>query len=473
MSYQYQVLLKNSLVVDPVNNRSDVLDIAIQDGKIVEIAPNLKASQAEDSFDLRGLYSIPGIVDLHVHASSWLGGKFGHKMMAKAGVTTALDMSGPIESVLEIAASHGVGLNLASIQYVRPGHTVGSDDPNRSELEKMIKKSLDMGAYGIKLLGGHYPLSSEATANAVEIAHQQKAYCAFHAGTLNKKSDLEGLYEAVELINRHPVHLAHINSYCRGKIRPAMAEAEEALALLKKKPHICSESYLSPVNGTSGKCSDGLPESQVTVMCLGTGGFEATQKGLEAAIMDGWAQVNLERGGEMVLATGKQAVDWWISKNTDTTLSFQVNPRIPRLRLVTAKRDDHNFVVDCISTDGGGIPRNVIVESGLALVKLQALTMEEFVLKTSRNPAKILGLQDKGHLSIGADADITVVDLNTQKPVMTVSNGRVIMWKGVICGSGTSMLTTPAGKAYVESKGLKPYVIDPEETPFCQRSDLA
>jgi hypothetical protein len=469
MNYQYQVILKNSIVVDPTNNRFDVLDIGIQGGKIIDIAPNLKASQAEESFDLRGYYTIPGIVDLHVHASSWLGGQYGHKMMAKAGVTTALDMSGPIESVLDIAVSHGVGLNLACIQYVRPGHTVDSDDPNRSVLEKMIKFSLEKGAYGIKLLGGHYPLSPESTANAIEIAHQQKAYCAFHAGTLNKKSDLEGLYEAVELIDRYPVHLAHINSYCRGKIKPAMVEAEEAIELLIKNPHICSESYLSPVNGTSGKCSDGAPESQVTVMCLGTGGFEATQKGLEEAIMKGWAQVNVESGGEMILATGKTAAEWWLAKGTDTTLSFPVNPQIPRLRLATAKRENNQFVVDCISTDGGGIPRNVTVEAGLSLVKLQALTMEEFVIKTSRNPAKILGLKNKGHLSIEADADITVVDLNTQKPIMTMSNGQVIMWKGKICGSGTHIITTPAGASFVESKGLIPQVVDPEETPFYQR----
>ena len=64
------------------------------------------------------------------------------------------------------------------------------------------------------------------------------------------------------------------------------------------------------------------------------------------------------------------------------------------------------------------------------------------------------------------------MDLNTQKPIMTMSNGQVIMWKGKMCGSGTSMITTPAGASYVESKGLKPYVVDPEETPICQRNAL-
>ena len=112
------------------------------------------------------------------------------------------------------------------------------------------------------------------------------------------------------------------------------------------------------------------------------------------------------------------------------TVSFPVNPEMPRLRLATAKRRGDEFVVDCLITDGGGIPRNVTVASGLCLVKLSALTMEEFVVKTSRNPARILGLVDKGHLGIGADADVSVVDIDRQKPVMSISNGKVIMFKG-------------------------------------------
>ena len=47
--------------------------------------------------------------------------------------------------------------------------------------------------------------------------------------------------------------------------------------------------------------------------------------------------------------------------------------------LATEKRPDGSFVVDCISTDGGGIPRNVIIAKGLSLVKLGGLNMAEFV----------------------------------------------------------------------------------------------
>ena len=217
-------------------------------------------------------------------------------------------------------------------------------------------------------------------------------------------------------------------------------------------------------------CVSGIPESQVTMTCLEIGGFHATEQGLEEAIMSGWAQINIESGGQIILATGKKAVEWWKQNGTDTTVSFKVNPEIPKLRLASAKRDSGDFVVDCISTDGGGIPRNVIAEMGLALVKLQVLSLDDFAVKTSLNPAKILGLKNKGHLDIGADADISVLDLETQRPVFSMANGEVIMWNGLVCGRGSRIITTPAGRKCVEAKGLRPHVIDPVETPLCRRA---
>ena len=469
MPYKYELLLKNGTVVDPVNSRNGVMDVAVVNGKIAEIFQDMSPALSPECVDVKNCYVIPGLIDLHVHVSSWLGGRCGHKMMARAGVTTALDMSGPIENVLDIAADYGVGLNLACVQYVRPGHTVNSTDPDRRELEDLLQTCLRQGAYGFKILGGHYPLTPEATKRAIEVVHENGAYVGFHAGTVETKSDINGFNEALELIGDYPAHLAHINSYCRGGVRDYMAETEEAIEALKDHPNICSESYLSPFNGTSARCSGGVPESRVTVTCLTAGGFPATEQGLEKAILRGSAQVNLEAGGEMVLTEGKEAVEYWRSKETDTTVSFNVNPEMPRIRLATAKRESGDFVVDCISTDGGGIPRNVIVEMGMALVSLKALTMEEFVIKTSRNPAKILGLKDKGHLSPGADADITVVDQETQRPCMCIANGKVVMWKGYVCGKGCRIITTPAGESRVREKGIMPIVVDPGEIPLCQR----
>ena len=460
MAIRFDVLLKNGWAVDPITGLNGVVDVGVAGGRIAEIAPDLDPARAAEVFDAAGAHVVPGIIDLHMHASEWLGGRWGHRMMARVGVTTALDMSGPVGSVMRMLRDHGTGLNIACIEAVRPGLTVRDSNPDRAELEKLLRTALSGGAIGIKLLGGHYPLTPEATARAIATANAQRAYVAFHAGTTERGSNIEGLLQAAELAAGHAVHIAHINSYCRGAVRPHMQETEEAIAALVAHPNLRSENYLSPLNGTSAKCAGGAPESRVTQQCLKVGGFPPTESGFEAAILAGWAEVNVEAGGEVILATGKPAVDFWRGRGTDTTVSFRVNPPEPRLRLATAKRPDGDFVVDCISTDGGGIPRNVIVEMGLALVNLQALTLSEFVRKTSTNPARILGLANKGRLAVGSDADITVLDLATRKAILSLANGAVIMYRGHVCGRGGRMITSAAGREAVEAVGLAPIVVD-------------
>ena len=473
MSPQYDVLLRRGTLVDPLSGRVECADLAVVGGAIVEIAPDLDPSRAREVFQLPGCYVLPGIVDLHMHASAWLGGRAAHKMMAEVGVTTALDMSGPIDSVLDIARDHGAGLNIACLEAVRPGQTVRDEDPGAAELQALLDVSLAKGAIGLKILGGHYPLTPEATARTIEVANRNRTYVAFHAGSLTQGSNVEGFLQAVQLAGPHALHIAHVNSYCRGGVRACMQETEEAIAALQGHATLRSESYLSPLNGTSARCAGGAPESRVTQHCLATGGFPATETGLEAAILDGWAQINLEAGGRVVLGTGVAARDYWRSRGTDATVSFAVNPPEPRLRLVTAKRSSGEFAVDAISTDGGGIPRNVIVEMGLALVKLQALSLPEFAKKTSLNPARILGLANKGYLAPGADADITVVDVARQAAVLSLANGRVIMYHGYACGQGSRIVTTAAGAAAASRRGLQPVVVDLAESAFYRARPLS
>ena len=353
MAIRFDVLLKNGWAVDPIAGLNGVVDVGVAGGRIAEIAPDLDPARAAEVFDAAGAHVVPGIIDLHMHASEWLGGRWGHRMMARVGVTTALDMSGPVGSVMRMLRDHGTGLNIACIEAVRPGLTVRDSNPDRAELEKLLRTALSGGAIGIKLLGGHYPLTPEATARAIATANAQRAYVAFHAGTTERGSNIEGLLQATELAAGHAVHIDHINSYCRGAIRPHMQETEEAIAALVAHPNLRSENYLSPLNGTSAKCSGGAPESRVTQQCLKVGGFPPTESGFEAAILAGWAEVNVEAGGEVILTTGKPAVDFWRGRGTDTTVSFRVNPPEPRLRLATAKRPDGDFVVDCIQHGRG------------------------------------------------------------------------------------------------------------------------
>ncbi len=62
------MIIKGGRVIDPLAKRDEVLDIKIEDGKIVEIAKDIEASSGnEEIIDARGKIVVPGLIDVHVH----------------------------------------------------------------------------------------------------------------------------------------------------------------------------------------------------------------------------------------------------------------------------------------------------------------------------------------------------------------------------------------------------------------------
>lgn len=256
--------------------------------------------------------------------------------------------------------------------------------------------------------------------------------------------------------------MAHINAYCRGAIKNDIEEANIAIDLLKQNPNIFCESYISPKNGTRLTCDDqGRIQSKVTGNCLRHFGFSEDRDGVRKALLAGKAFVVYDAGGYSDLCTGEDALKRWEAAGSDVGGSFNINPPIPRILLAQAKRDDGSFVVDAISTDGGCIPRNVIISQGLSLVKLDVLTLSEFAQKTSLNPARMLRLTNKGHLSVGADADITVYDYATQTPKASFVAGKKVLWNGQVVAKGATVICTERGVHAIEALGMKAIVVDP------------
>src|SRR5687767_885248 len=96
----YDLLLKGGHVIDPKNQISGVRDVAIRDGLIAAVAPEIPAKQGRKVVNVAGLYLTPGLIDLHAHvfagtAGSMLAG--GHSSIfpdafaLKSGVTTVVD----------------------------------------------------------------------------------------------------------------------------------------------------------------------------------------------------------------------------------------------------------------------------------------------------------------------------------------------------------------------------------------------
>ncbi|MEO5600601.1 MAG: amidohydrolase/deacetylase family metallohydrolase [Cyclobacteriaceae bacterium] len=96
---QFDLLLKNGHVLDPRNHINSRMDVAIVDGKIFQIAPNLRPDNAKKVIDVKGLFVSPGFIDIHTHV--FVGSKPGFAdgissispddFACRSGVTTVVD----------------------------------------------------------------------------------------------------------------------------------------------------------------------------------------------------------------------------------------------------------------------------------------------------------------------------------------------------------------------------------------------
>jgi len=65
---QHDLLIRNVRVVRPHGNVVHEADIAVKDGRIAKVAPGLDAKSAKAVFDGRGRLAFPGVVDAHMHS---------------------------------------------------------------------------------------------------------------------------------------------------------------------------------------------------------------------------------------------------------------------------------------------------------------------------------------------------------------------------------------------------------------------
>src|SRR5260370_213039 len=96
----YDLLLKGGHVIDGKNKISAVRDVAIKDGKIAAVAPNIAVSTAHKVIPVAGLYVTPGLVDIHVHVYAGTGRRGAYDgdnsvypdgFTFRAGTTTVVD----------------------------------------------------------------------------------------------------------------------------------------------------------------------------------------------------------------------------------------------------------------------------------------------------------------------------------------------------------------------------------------------
>jgi len=93
MSQSRDLLIKGGTVIDPSQNLHAVLDVAVKDGKIQQVAADIPADGSRNVINAKGKVVTPGLIDVHVHVFEGVGptGLNADQYCLGRGVTTAVD----------------------------------------------------------------------------------------------------------------------------------------------------------------------------------------------------------------------------------------------------------------------------------------------------------------------------------------------------------------------------------------------
>ena len=174
---KYDLLIAGGTVLDPANSFEAVADVAISDGRVDRVEPEIDRSMAAEVVDAAGLWVMPGMVDGHVHVggerATW-DPALGFRMLALAGVTTGIDFGSTPETLFDGMQRLGAGINIGGLLVLRPGSTIPRDDPPPPEVRSIVADALRRGAIGVKIIGGYDPFTPEVTADIIAACNEQR-----------------------------------------------------------------------------------------------------------------------------------------------------------------------------------------------------------------------------------------------------------------------------------------------------------
>jgi dihydroorotase len=380
------LLIKNGHVIDPANNVDEKLDLLVSDGKIAKLGkPGSIVASSGQVIDASGKLVVPGLIDMHVHLRE-PGFEYKETIAtgtaaAKAGGFTAvccMPNTNPVNdsrSVTEFILSQAAREAWARV-YPIGAVTKGSKGEELAEIGELRQA----GCVGISD-DGRPVMNAAVMRRALEYSKIFDLAVISHCEDLNlaAKGVMNEGFVSTELGLRGIPNAAE----------DVMVSRDIALAdLTGARVHICHVS-------TAG-----------SVRMIG----EAKERGVK---------VTAETCPHYFTLTDEAARGY----NT----MAKMNPPLRAAEDVAAIRQGlKDGAIDAIATDHAPhaldektvefdyAPFGVAgLETALGLtftlVHEGVLTAPEAVRKLSTNPASILRL-DKGTLSIGADADITIID---------------------------------------------------------------
>lgn len=385
------LLIKNGTLMTPWGRVE--ADLAVQDGKIVSLGTPPEGFMAEETIDARGLHVLPGIIDSQVHfREPGLEHKedleSGTRGALMGGVTTVFEMPNTNPSTTTAEAMADKVKRAEGRAWTNIAFYMGAADDN---LEKLGELENVPGCCGVKLFMGastgsllvasdegvdralratkrRMAIHSEDNMRLIErkpLTQGEGATAKLHPEWRDVETCLRSTKRVVALAEKHehPVHVLHITT------------AEEIAFLARHKRYASVEVLPQHLTLASPECYDRLGSlAQMNPPIR----EQRHQDGL-------WYGIN------------QGIVDVMGSDHAPHTLEEKAKPYPQSPSGLTGTQTLFPLMLNHVNN--GKLP------------------LERVVDLLCHGPSRLFGLHHKGRLTVGADADITLVDMNTTRTI--------------------------------------------------------
>ena len=386
-----KLLLTGARVIDPSPKMDITADVLLENGKIVQIAPELaktlnsKQSEKIKTIDLAGMIVTPGLIDMHTH-------------LREPGLE--------YKETIASGAAAAVAGGFTSVACM-PNSSPIND--NRSITEFIKRKAAEAA------LANVYPIGSISKDSAG--SQLTEFWDLKEAGIVALSDDGKPLMDAA-LMRRALEYASSLGL-------PVISHCED---INLSGGGLMNEGYYSTILGLRGVPS--IAEEAMVARDILIAEFTKTSVHIAHVSTAGSVRLIREAKKRGLPITAETAPHYFTL--TDESMqsydtNFKVNPPLRGVDdLAAIKEGLADGTLDAIACDHaphGRTDKEVEFEyascgiSGLEtsfglsmqLVHNGVLSLTDLIAKMSTNPARILGLP-KGTMKVGADADITVID---------------------------------------------------------------
>jgi allantoinase len=390
------LLIKNGIVV--LENGTVQSDVLAEDGKIKRVAKKI-STKADKIIDAYGKHVLPGIVDAHAHVGDIRFTRredfsSGTRAAAAGGVTTIVDMvlKTPVDNTVAAKEKIDRGIRQGIVDFSL--HAGMMNSFNLANIEPLIQ----MGIYSFKaFMCSPYLIPKEAFQNLMETTAQFSAITNVHAEDEELSQQLTAKLRAANRMDP----IAHNESKPNAVEEKAVREAIAMARSTKCKLHI---SHISTAEGVRLISSAKRDKVNVTV--------ETCPQYLSLTTSD-----MLKLGPYLKmnppLKKEPDVLALWrgLANGTIDMITSEHSP---------AEVDEKEVGWENIWAAASGVPS---IETMLPIVLSEGVNKNRLRIETaakvlSENPAKRFGLYPrKGHIAVGADADLVIVDLSMERKV--------------------------------------------------------